>query len=242
MRRTNIRRVRGGTILLAALALVLLIQAVGGGGHTPAFARLPEQTLVIDPGHGGEDGGAVSVTGQKESDLNLAIALRLDQLMGFYGVNTVLTRETDVSIHDDTAATLREKKVSDIRNRVALVCALDNATLISIHQNSYTSPRYRGAQVFYSDQVLSLPLAQQMQEDLRAALDPDNQRQAKQIPASVYLMNHVSCRAVLVECGFLSHPEEEVLLRQTGYQQKLAMAMAASYIRCGDTQEGESLI
>lgn len=242
MKGCNIRRLRAGTILLAALALVLLLQRMGVGEQAPAFARLEAQTLVIDPGHGGEDGGAVSVTGQKESELNLAIALRLDQLMGFYGVRTVLTRETDTSIHDETAVTLREKKVSDLHNRVAMIGALDGATLISIHQNSYTSPRYRGAQVFYNDPVLALPLARQMQEDLRTALDPDNQRQAKQIPASVYLMNHVACRAVLVECGFLSHPEEELLLRQAGYQQKLAMALAAAYITCGDTQEGESLI
>lgn len=238
----GIRRVRLGAILLAALVLVLAVRFFWQDDTTSAFARLPEQTLIIDPGHGGEDGGAVSVSGQKESDINLAISLRLEQLMGFYGVHTLMTRETDVSIHDRSASTLREKKVSDIHNRVDLINGVENATLISIHQNSYTSQRYHGAQVFYANQVLSLPLARQLQDTLRTALDPENDRAPKPIPSTVYLMNHISCRAVLVECGFLTHPEEELLLQTENYQRKLAMVMAASYIRCGDTQEGESLI
>ncbi|MGM9564995.1 N-acetylmuramoyl-L-alanine amidase [Evtepia sp.] len=242
MKQYAIRRVRLGSILLAALVLVLLVQLFWWEDTTSAFARLPEQTLVIDPGHGGEDGGAVSVSGQKESDINLSIALQLDQLMGFYGVHTLLTRETDVSIHDQSATTLREKKVSDIHNRVALIHAVENATLISIHQNSYTSQRYHGAQVFYADETLSLPFARQVQDTFRTALDPENTRAAKPIPSSVYLMNHISCRAILVECGFLSNPEEDRLLQEKDYQRKLAMVMAASYINCGDTQEGESLI
>ncbi len=242
MKQYAIRRIRLGSILLVALVLVLLVQFVWRDETTSAFARLPEQTLVIDPGHGGEDGGAVSVSGQKESDVNLAIALQLDQLMGFYGVHTLLTRETDVSIHDQSAATLREKKVSDLHNRAAMIQAVQNATLISIHQNSYPSQKYHGAQVFYADETLSLPLARQVQETFRAALDPENTRAAKPIASSVYLMNHISCRAILVECGFLSNPEEDRLLQEQAYQRKLAMVMAASYINCGDTQEGESLI
>ena len=108
MKRYVIRRVRLGSILLAALAMVLAVQMFRTEETTPVFARLPRQTLVIDPGHGGEDGGAVSVSGQKESQVNLAIALQLDQLMGFYGVQTVLTRSEDISIHDASASTLRE--------------------------------------------------------------------------------------------------------------------------------------
>ena len=242
MKQYIIRRVRLGSILLAALVLVLVVQLFWWDDTTSAFARLPEQTLIIDPGHGGEDGGAVSVSGQKESDINLAIALQLDQLMGFYGVHTLLTRDTDVSIHDPEASTLREKKVSDIHNRVALINAVENATRISIHQNAYPSQKYHGAQVFYADETLSLPFAQQVQDTLRTVLDPENTRTAKQIPASVYLMNHISCRAILVECGFLSNPEEDRLLQEEDYQRKLAMIMASSYINCGDTQEGESLI
>lgn len=237
-----IRRVRLGSVLLLALFVVWGAQQLWGSQTAPAFARLPQQTLIIDPGHGGEDGGAVSVSGQKESDLNLAIALQLDQLMGFYGVHTVLTREDDRSIHDPEATTIREKKVSDIHNRVELVNQIEGGTLISIHQNSYPSPQYHGTQVFYADDGLSQPLAQGVQDMVRESLDPANTRTPQRVSESVYLMNHISCRAVLVECGFLTNPEEDALLQDGTYQRKLAMVLGASYLQFGDTQEGESLI
>ena len=242
MKKFVIRRVRLGLILLAVLAGVYLIQQVLPRQTAQVFVRMPEQVLIIDPGHGGEDGGAVSVSGQKESDINLAIALQLDQLMGFYGVQAVLTREDDRSIHDPSAETIREKKVSDLHNRVAMVNQVEGGTLISIHQNSYPSPQYHGTQVFYAEEIQSRPLAQGIQELVRKHLDPTNQRESHRIPNSVYLMNHVSCRAVLVECGFLSNPEEDVLLREESYQRKLAMVLGAGYLQYGDTQEGESLI
>ena len=234
-------RIRWGYILLAGLGVLLLIQGVTEPS-APVFARMTEQTLILDPGHGGEDGGAVSRSGQKESEINLAIAQKLDALMGFYGVHTILTRESDVSIHGPEAETLHEKKVSDLKNRVALINGIEQGTLISIHQNSCPNPQYRGAQVFFADETQSLPLAQAIQEAIGTAVQEQKPRAPHQIPESVYLMNHISCRAVLVECGFLSHPEEETLLQEKAYQIKLAMAMAAGYLRCGTAQEGESLI
>lgn len=99
--------------------------------------RCPGQTVVIDAGHGGEDGGAVSLSGVPESGINLSIALKLDQILGLYGVAPVLLRSEDVSLHDSSAQTLREKKVSDLHNRVAVIEAAENATLISIHQNTF---------------------------------------------------------------------------------------------------------
>ena len=116
-------------VVVLCLAAVGLFQWRADRSITPVFARMTQQTLIIDPGHGGEDGGAVSGNGQAESQINLAIALELDQLMGFYGVPTVMTRNTDVSIHDADAKTLREKKVSDLHNRVALIERIPNATL-----------------------------------------------------------------------------------------------------------------
>lgn len=236
------RRLKTGYFILLALAVFVMTQAPWLEPAAPAFARMTQQTLVIDPGHGGEDGGAVSVTGQPESQINLAIALNLEQLMGFYGVPTVMTRRQDVSIHDEGADTLRKKKVSDLHNRVALINAVENATLISIHQNASPSPKHQGIQVFYGDEVLSRPLAQAIQKTMTQVMEPGKARVPQRIPTSVYLMNHVSCRAVLVECGFVSNPEEEKLLLEPAYQRKLAMTLAACYITSGSSTEGENLV
>ncbi len=206
----------------------------------PTFARMSQQTLVIDPGHGGEDGGAVAPNGQIESQINLAIALELEQLMGFYGVPTVMTRSTDISIHDTEARTIREKKASDLHNRVDLINQIPNATLLSIHQNASPNTSHKGLQVFYANESLSLPLAQAMQKSLNDVLAPEKRRTPQKISASVYLMNHISCRAVLVECGFLSNPEEVALLQQRAYQMKLAMTMGACYLTSETLHEGET--
>ena len=188
-------------------------------------------TLVIDAGHGGEDGGAVSVSGVSESRINLAIARRLELIIGLYGVDTVLLRTEDISLHSEGASTLREKKVSDLHNRVDRVNSIDNAVLISIHQNSYSDSQYRGVQVFFAPTDGSQAFGEYVQEVLRVSLNPDNTRLAKQIPDTVYLMNHITCRAILVECGFLSNPEEDQLLQTPGYQLKLASALAGAYLQ-----------
>ena len=165
------KRLRFMGLLLAVFLLCLGAVLLLEHRSAPAFARMEEQTLIIDPGHGGEDGGAVSVSGQLESEINLSIALQLDQLMGFYGVHTMLTREEDCSIHDQDAQTIREKKVSDLHNRVARVNGVENATLISIHQNSYPNQRYHGTQVFYGDGAGSQALARKIQETIHTSLD-----------------------------------------------------------------------
>ena len=242
MKRTKLRRSVAWVGCLAILTGVLLGGLLWPGRTTPVFARLTGQTLVIDPGHGGEDGGAVSADGQPESQINLAIACSLDQLMGFYGVPAVMTRTEDVSIHDTDAQTLREKKVSDLKNRVALIDSIPNATLISLHQNASPNPSHRGFQVFYGQQVLSRPLAQAVQQALTAVLEPEMERSAQSVSSSVYLMSHVSCRAILVECGFVSNPEEAGLLQQPAYQRKLAMTLAACYLTADSTREGGSFV
>lgn len=189
-----------------------------------------EKTVVIDAGHGGEDGGAISVSGAIESHINLAIALKLDQLFGLYGVNSVLLRDSDISLHDPDAQTLRQKKVSDLQNRVAFIQALDQPTVISIHQNTYTSSLYHGAQVFYAKEASSAEFAQIAQNNFRLVLDQSNQRVPAPVPESVYLMSHIDCKAILVECGFLSNPEEDLLLQTPAYQMKIAAVLLSSYL------------
>lgn len=222
----------GNRIFSAVLSFFLLVGHVNDvlPQKETISTVLERPTLIIDAGHGGEDGGAVSPSGALESRINLDIALRLDGILGLYGVPAVLLRDTDVSLHDKTAQTLRQKKVSDLHNRVEMVNAHKNAVLLSIHQNSYPDSRYHGAQVFFSPTDGSRELAQVLQEQLRDTLDPQNGRLEKQIPDTIYLMNHISCPAVLVECGFLTNPHEEARLRDGIYQTKLAAALAGGYL------------
>lgn len=218
-------------LLLFPLLIIILLLCCMQRTATVSFCRYPAQTLIIDAGHGGEDGGAVAVSGTPESALNLVIAKKMDQLCGLYGVQTKMVRTEDVSLADPEADTLRKKKHSDLLNRVELVNNTQQGVLISIHQNNYSNRSSHGAQVFYHDDIQSQQWAVQLQEMLRQNLDPDNSRQATRIPETVYLMNHISCRAVLVECGFLSNKEEDQLLESDHYQTKIAATLAASYLQ-----------
>ncbi len=183
-------------------------------------------TVVIDPGHGGEDGGAVSASGIKESDLNLQICLRMDDLFRFLGIPTAMTRKEDISIYDASARTVSEKKVSDLKHRAAIVENTQNAVFVSIHQNMFTDGKYSGAQVFYAPTEHSDELAESLQSCLRDSLDPANHRETKKCEA-VWLMEHISCTGVLVECGFLSNAEETQKLRTDDYQKKLACVIVS---------------
>lgn len=218
-------------LFLIPLLIIILFLCCLQKTATVAFCRYPDQTLIIDAGHGGEDGGAVAVSGTPESILNLAIAQKTDQLCGLYGVQTKMVRTEDTSLADPDADTLRKKKHSDLLNRVELVNNTQQAVLLSIHQNNYSKSSSHGAQVFYHADSESQQWAVQLQELLRQNLDPDNSRQATQIPETVYLMNHISCRAVLVECGFLSNHEEDQLLESDNYQTKIAATLTASYLQ-----------
>ncbi len=191
-------------------------------------------TVVIDAGHGGEDGGACSASGVRESGINLDISLRLNDLLHFLGVRTVMVRNADVSISTE-GSTIAQRKVSDIRNRVKLVENTPNALLVSIHQNHFSEAKYRGAQVFYAETQGSQALAEALQAALCTQVDPINRRVCKQ-SQNVYLMQHVSSPAVLVECGFLSNAEEARLLQSPEYQKKIAAALACCIKRYTEEQ------
>ena len=209
------------------------------GSAVPAFHVRDEVpvTVVIDPGHGGEDGGAVSITGVPESQINLAIVLKLRDVLGLYGVDPILLREEDVSLHDNGAGTLREKKRSDLKNRVAAVEEVEGGTLLSIHQNTYPGSRYHGTHVFYAPTEGSQELAEHFQNSIKAALQPENERAVKRIPDTVYIMNHVTCPAILIECGFLTNPEEEAKLRDEDYQKQLAVVIAGACLTAPEAGE-----
>ncbi len=199
--------------------------------HQPVFApcALGGMTVVIDAGHGGEDGGAVSADGIQESQLNLALSQRLRDLFVFCGVQTKMTRESDISLHDANAKSIREKKRSDLAKRVALVQETPNPLLLSIHQNAFPDSRYGGLQVFYASAETET-LAKEIQSAVAEHLAPHNKRQALPVREDVYLMQHINCPALLVECGFLSNPEDASQLQNPNYQKQLSITFVASYL------------
>lgn len=229
-------------IYLLVLAGAIVLSCAASAGVTmvsnmrDAAAETP-LTIVIDPGHGGEDGGAVSCTGVCESRLNLEIALRLNDLLRLAGYKTKMTRSEDVSIYDSSAKTVSEKKISDLKNRVRAVNGTENALLVSIHQNLFEQARYHGAQVFYAPTEGSKTLAESVQTALRLGLDPTNHRQIKE-SLTVYLMRNIRCPGILVECGFLSNAEEEAKLRSEDYQKQLVCAIASGLTACLLEAEG----
>ena len=214
---------------VSTMVLMLLCAYWGSRVVTVISEELPfvrKHCIVIDPGHGGEDGGAVSCTGRMESEYNLAISRRLDDLLHLLGYRTRMTRTSDVSIYT-TGSTLAQKKVSDLKERVRIANETGNALLVSIHQNQFSDSRYSGAQVFYAKTAGSKDLGQKLQAELVAALNPGSNRKSKPV-SGVYLLENIPCAGVLVECGFLSNPQEEAMLRNTDYQKKLCCVLAAA--------------
>lgn len=194
------------------------------------FALRP--LIVIDAGHGGIDGGASSADGTLERDINLQIAKRLDTLLRLMGWPTKMTRQTADSI-DTEGSTIRQRKQSDLSNRVALVNAQENAILVSIHQNFYPDSRYSGPQILYagnSDEALAAAL----QTALGTHLTPGTNREIKQAEG-IYLMRKIQCPGVLIECGFLSNPAEAINLRTAEYQKRLCSIIAAALIQHADS-------
>ena len=221
-------------IIFYSVTVMLLLLGIKLGSHTVSVLSENQTVershcIIIDPGHGGEDGGAVSVAGIPESTYNLAISLRLNDLLNFLGFDTKMTRITDISIYTK-GETLSQKKASDLKERVRMVDETDDAVLISIHQNYYSDERYSGAQVFYGNHKDGKVLAEQMQGEFVSALNHNSNRQAKK-SSGIFLMEKVACPAVLVECGFLSNWAEESKLRDPVYQKKVSCVVAATVAR-----------
>lgn len=185
--------------------------------------------VIIDAGHGGVDGGATSCSGVLESKINLQIALRLEDIMHLLGYKTVMIRTTDRSIHTQ-GDSIAQKKISDLKERVRIVNEAENCTLISIHQNYFSNGKYFGPQVFYAGDTESRAFADMMQNALNTALCPQSNRTKK--PANgIYLMEHIHNVGILIECGFLSNPQEESKLLNTKYQKELCCVIGATYCK-----------
>jgi N-acetylmuramoyl-L-alanine amidase len=191
-------------------------------------APYSERTLVIDAGHGGADGGAVSTGGALESEINLDIALRLYMLAGFLGERAVLTRSGEDIAYSEDALTVREKKRDDMKKRLAVIHSTENAVLVSIHQNKFDTPGPSGAQVIYAPDDESRALGETVQNALMEFLGQGNRQGAVRDNGAIYLLNNAACPAILIECGFLSNPAEEALLLTGRYRARVAAAIAGA--------------
>jgi N-acetylmuramoyl-L-alanine amidase len=216
---------------LSALVLVAVLTICLSGGAVSTQGSSNAAVLVIDAGHGGADGGAVALDGTLESDINLDIALRLEALAAFWGVPTVMTRDSADIAYPSEAATLSAMKKADQNARVALIQNTPGAVLLSIHQNNYPAGAPWGIQVFYGTGAQSDTLAGVLQDNLTQNLCPDNRRVAEPIDSGIYLMRKASCPAVLVECGFLSNASDLEKLETPSYRTELAAVMLASYLQ-----------
>lgn len=215
--------------LFLILGLTAFVIAAAVQVHTTATAAAAgtsKPLIILDAGHGGIDGGAVSDSGIVEKDINLAIAIDLRDLLESSGFQVLMTRESDVSIHDENATTVRQIKVSDIHNRLKIMQEHPGCIFISIHQNHYTQSQYHGAQCFYSTaKPSSKELAAQLQLAFQEKLQPDNTREIKPSGSEIYLMYHADTTAVLAECGFLSNPGEAAKLGTSEYQRQVAFTL-----------------
>jgi N-acetylmuramoyl-L-alanine amidase len=231
----NLKRIISCTLAFLLILAVAVIGIFGDPGDPYAVPVICTQSaeagvLVIDAGHGGEDGGAQSASGTLESAVNLDIARKLQALAEFCGVQTVMTRATDEIVYPDSATTTSQRKTWDQKTRVELINSVSQAVLISIHQNKYPHASPRGSQVLYAKTAGSQELGELTHTNLTAALYPENRRVAAPISDTIYLTKMVTCPAILVECGFLSNPEEAALLETPEYRLKIAVVLLGSYL------------
>ena len=212
-------------LLIAAVLISILGPKTEPAAHVVGGSEI--STLVIDPGHGGIDGGAVGADGTKESDINLAIALKLRALAEFYALENTMTRQDDSSRSDAQ----RYSEHEDLVSRADLVNATVNPVLISIHQNCYPTGQPSGPQVLYAATETSESLGKLTHQNLIGCLYPGNRRVAEPASKKLYLLNHVSCPAILVECGFLSNLSDLGKLSDSSYQTMLSTVLMASYLQ-----------
>jgi N-acetylmuramoyl-L-alanine amidase len=180
----------------------------------------PATTVIIDAGHGGEDGGAVAADGTLEKDINLKIAITLGALMKASGYEVILTRDSDVML--DTPDKAGSAKMRDLKRRLQIASEHSDAVTVSIHCNKFPQSSCKGMQVYHSDSDVAVDLAQSVQKSC-LTLMPDNHRKIKKADSSIYLLHRAVTPSILVECGFLSNEGELQSLKNEIYQKKLAL-------------------
>ena len=187
-------------------------------------ARMSQKkVIVVDCGHGGIDPGMIGIDGLKEKEFNLAIGMKLKKALEDYGYQVVMTRETDTGLYDEDS---QNKKAQDMQKRILLIQKVDPVLTVSIHQISYEDPAVKGPQVFYyRDSAQGEALAKKIQEKLNENLEVERPREIKG-NTTYYLLKRSPGVLNIVECGFLTNPEEAASLSSEEYQEKVAQAIA----------------
>ena len=221
------------TAFLIILSAMLYLTFMANFSAAEASSMpITQKTVIVDAGHGGDDGGAIGIDGTVEKDINLDIALKLEKILKFYGFNVIMTRTQDVMTCDDGLDSLRKRKISDIHNRIELMRKNPDAIFISVHQNKFEDSSQHGTQVFYSgNDERSKELAEAIQTSITLTLQRENDRVVKKSGSGIYLLYHAKIPAVLVECGFISNSDEVKKLKDESYRMKLAILIADGLLK-----------
>lgn len=226
--------------LSVSAALLLSLLPKDGAPSLPTIndGEKPAVTVVIDAGHGGEDGGAVGVDGVLEKDLNLSLATMLGQMLIEAGVRVVYTRTEDKLLYTEEQNIRGQRKVWDLKNRLLIAEKEENPIFVSIHMNKYPSAGVSGLQTYFGGEEKSRMLALALQSKVQADFPTMKRRTPKAAGDSIYLLAHASCPAVLVECGFLSNPEECEKLSQKDYQRQLSFSLFCAMMEYIENDKG----
>ncbi|MBR0277238.1 MAG: N-acetylmuramoyl-L-alanine amidase CwlD [Clostridia bacterium] len=216
--------IRKSQIFMSAFVIIVFTLSLGmyNFAKEDTVPKPDGKVIVIDPGHGGMDGGAVGSGGTLEKDINLNVANYLKEIAESDGKKVIMTRSEDVSLNTSDSSKVRTQKRSDLENRRTILNENKNGIFISIHMNKFNQQNVKGAQTFYANNDQSRMLALSIQNALKNGIDKENKRIAKPAPSDIYILKGCKSTAVIVECGFVSNPEEEKLLLESEYQKKLA--------------------
>lgn len=214
------------SILLVASMIVLpynkIKSALSQSADRPSWGK----TIILDPGHGGVDPGAIGANHCTEKSINLNISLALRDMLVANGYTVIMTRETDISLHDEKYKKIAQIKSSDLKNRLKLMNRNSDAITVMIHQNHFTEEKYSGAQMFYGRlNEQSKSLAESFRQSFQQNLQPNNARSVKRSSKDVYVLHNAKNPIVLAECGFISNYAEAKLLCDEDYQQLVAFTL-----------------
>lgn len=223
--KVNKKSLRLTFVLIGCFIVLAICARITERALPTAAATSTNPVIVLDAGHGGLDSGAVGATGVLEKDVNLSIVLALRDMFEMSGFEVVLTRDEDISIYDPGVEGIRNQKLNDMDNRLEIIQKYPDSIFLCIHQNNFTDPKYFGGQMFYNNNNPQNRTLAQIMQNKFAQLQPGNGREIKLTGEELFLLKSNKNPSLMIECGFLSNPEEEQKLSTWEYQQKVAFTI-----------------